>query len=54
MDDVRPTIDPDGSADYGNIDSLMHDDAGTFLVAGEFGDVRVVADRAGLAVTDAT
>src|SRR5438094_9384182 len=39
MEKVRPTVDPDGTADYGNIDSLSRDDDGTFMLSGDFGEV---------------
>lgn len=43
---LRPTeltpssIDPDGSKDYGNIDSLVASESG-FRLAGDFGDVNI-------------
>jgi hypothetical protein len=52
MKDVRPTIDPDGSADYGNIDWFSRNDDGTFTVSGDFGEVRVTAEGMRLAVED--
>jgi hypothetical protein len=37
---VKPTIDPDGSADYGNIESLAKTNNG-FNLSGEFGVVKI-------------
>jgi len=37
---VKPTIDPDGSSDYGNIDSLIKTKVG-FCLSGEFGAVKI-------------
>ena len=53
MSDVRPTIDPDGSADYETIHSFAQEDDGTFLISGGFGDVRLRADGFRLAFADA-
>ena len=39
-EDVQATIDPDGSKDYGNIDSLDSHD-GSFTVRGQFGVVAI-------------
>lgn len=40
MDAVKPTIDPDGTEDYGNIDSLTQIPSG-YSIAGEFGLVQI-------------
>lgn len=40
MDAVKPTIDPDGTEDYGNIDSLRQSSNG-YSIAGEFGIVQI-------------
>lgn len=51
MSDVRPTIDPDGSADYETFDSISQSD-GQFVVCGEFGDVELAATSVRLVVAD--
>jgi len=45
---VRPTIDPDGSVDYGCIDTLSLVAPGEYLIAGEFGVVTVAASGVSL------
>ncbi len=50
---MRPTIDPDGSADYGTIDSFMREDDGTFRLCGDFGDVHLRANDFRLVLADA-
>jgi hypothetical protein len=40
LESVKPTIDPDGSVDYGNIDSFIKTDAG-FEIEGDFGLVTI-------------
>lgn len=40
METVKPTIDPDGTSDYGNIDSLLQSSNG-YTIAGEFGAVKI-------------
>ena len=40
MDTVEPTIDPDGTEDYGNIDSLLKISNG-YSITGEFGLVQI-------------
>ncbi|GAA5003290.1 hypothetical protein GCM10025793_09100 [Lysobacter lycopersici] len=43
QESVRPTLDPDGSADYGCIDDLSVVQPGEYRIAGEFGVVTVLA-----------
>lgn len=38
---VKPTSDPDGSIDYGNIETLVENDSG-FLLSGAFGSVEII------------
>ena len=40
MDAVKPTTDPDGTEDFGNIDSLIQSPNG-YSIAGEFGSVQI-------------
>jgi hypothetical protein len=40
LNEVKPIIEPDGSEDYGNIDTLEKEN-GQFLVSGEFGNVTI-------------
>ena len=40
MENVKPSIDPDGSKDYGNIEHLFQDETG-FDLHGDFGEVRI-------------
>lgn len=40
MKNVKPTIDPDGSKDYGNIYNL-ESNCGSFMISGEFGKVEI-------------
>jgi hypothetical protein len=40
MDTVKPTTDPDGTKDYGSIDSLTQSPNG-YCIAGEFGLVQI-------------
>jgi hypothetical protein len=42
--DVRSTIDPDGSVDYGTIDAFLEPIPGTFRICGDFGDVQIRSD----------
>ena len=41
METVKPTIDPDGTSDYGNIDSLIKSSNG-YSIIGEFGAVKIL------------
>ena len=38
---LRPTVDPDGSVDLGNIDSLTRTKDGRFAIAGDWGSIEV-------------
>ena len=40
VESVKPTIDPDGCVDFGNIDSFIKTDAG-FKIEGDFGVVTI-------------
>lgn len=51
QDSVSPTTDPDGSVDYGTIDSLVQVRPGDYLIAGEFGVVTVAARDVSLVLT---
>ena len=41
---INPTLDIDGSFDYGNIDSLIKTNQG-FKVTGEFGNLEIISGR---------
>ena len=43
QESVRPTKDPDGSVDYGCIDSLESPHPGQYRMSGEFGSITVIA-----------
>jgi hypothetical protein len=34
-------VDPDGTADFGNIDEFVRDDDGSYIVSGDWGHVSV-------------
>lgn len=51
-DSVRPTVDPDGSIDYGCIDQISLERPGEYRIAGEFGSVSVTASDVSLAFGD--
>lgn len=44
MESVKPTIDPDGTSDYGNIDSLIQNSNG-YSIVGEFGSVKILGGK---------
>ncbi len=48
QDSVKPTKDPDGSVDYGCIDSLEATNPGQFRISGEFGIVTISANDVSL------
>lgn len=41
MENVKPTVDSDGSTDYGNIEGLRQGEKGIYKLDGEFGEVTV-------------
>ena len=53
QDSVAPTTDPDGSVDYGTIDSLAQVGPGVYCIAGEFGVVTVAAREVSLVLAAA-
>lgn len=50
QESVNPTIDPDGTVDYGCIDALALIRPGRYCIAGEFGSVTVVAQEVSIAI----
>lgn len=44
MEEVRPVQDPDGTRDYGSIDSLIRAAPGKYQIFGEFGEVSLESD----------
>lgn len=51
LEEVEPTVDPDGSVDYGNIDLLSLYN-GHFKLEGEFGSVIVVGGELKFKILD--
>ncbi|MCB9397050.1 MAG: hypothetical protein H6510_04465 [Acidobacteria bacterium] len=49
IDKVRGTIDPDGSIDYGNFDSLIKTNEG-YELEGDFGAVRIIGGKIDLKI----
>ncbi len=45
VSDASSTVDPDGSIDYGTIDSLIETKSGHFRVIGDFGDVSLLSEQ---------
>ena len=53
MDGVKPNVDPDGSADFGNIEGLHHAGPGIYKFAGDFGEVCIKCEGVRFEIADA-
>lgn len=47
---LRPTVDPDGSIDLGNVDSLTRSEDGRFAITGDWGSIEVRSEPSVIAL----
>ena len=51
MGQVKPSIDPDGEKDYGNIDALQKNSEGC-LIEGDFGSVSLIGGEINFEISE--